>query len=267
MEERKKYILIVDDDEEIVTTARAKLERAGFKVEAAYNGEEALKKVGDRTPDLIVLDVVMPKMDGFAFYKTIKEYRELQNIPVIILTARANMRESFLVIGSDDFLAKPFDLDELQKRIEVVLDKKRQQAVSNYRQQRQKAEIIIAGADKALIEKAALDLEREGKAVGIAKTAEETIIRVLQDKPKVIFIDIDISTTPVDEVIKSLRSISAFRTMAIEIYTGKTNKDSATVDKTVRLCRLAGADEYLGVVSEENFAEFIKISLEKKEEM
>ena len=108
-----KKILIVDDETELVHMAKRKLERNGYEVNVAYNGEEALNKARKEDYDLIVTDVVMPVMDGFTFYKNLKDSKETADIPVIILTARSNLEESFRALGVADFLAKPFKTKDL----------------------------------------------------------------------------------------------------------------------------------------------------------
>ncbi|MBZ0165735.1 MAG: response regulator, partial [Candidatus Omnitrophica bacterium] len=116
-----KRILVVDDEADLVDMVKRKLERNGFQVEIAYNGREAIEKVGDQAFDLILTDVVMPVMDGFTFYKNLKDNPQTATIPVIILTARTNMEGSFRALGADDFLTKPFDGQELLLKIEGFL--------------------------------------------------------------------------------------------------------------------------------------------------
>jgi len=108
-----KNILIVDDEKDLLELAKRKLERSGYKVLTAENGEQGLEIVNNKNLDLIVTDIVMPIMDGYTFFKEVKKSKGAKNIPVIVLTARSSMEDSFRALGADEFLAKPFNANEL----------------------------------------------------------------------------------------------------------------------------------------------------------
>jgi DNA-binding response OmpR family regulator len=113
-------VLVVDDEKNIVQLARLYLNNEGFRVEAAYDGKQALDKARSLKPDLIVLDIMMPEMDGLT---VCKELRKTSNVPVIILTARGDDIDRIvgLEIGADDYMAKPFNPRELVARVKAVL--------------------------------------------------------------------------------------------------------------------------------------------------
>jgi len=112
-------ILIVDDEERILNFLSTKLKALGYGVLTASNGLEALEQAQAQEPDLIVLDLIMPKMDGF---ETLKELRSFSSVPVIILSAKGADVDKIkgLGLGADDYLQKPFNPDELVARIEAV---------------------------------------------------------------------------------------------------------------------------------------------------
>jgi two-component system KDP operon response regulator KdpE len=112
-------ILVVDDEERIVNFLRSKLKASGYEVLTAGNGVEGLEQVEAQEPDLIVLDLLMPKMDGL---EMLKELRSFSTLPVIILTAKGTDvdRIKGLQLGADDYLPKPFNPDELVARIETI---------------------------------------------------------------------------------------------------------------------------------------------------
>jgi DNA-binding response OmpR family regulator len=112
-------ILAVDDEERILNFLRSKLKASGYEVLTASNGLEGLEQAQAQEPDLIVLDLLMPKMDGL---EMLKELRSFSAVPVIILTAKGNDvdRIKGLQLGADDYLPKPFNPDELVARIEAV---------------------------------------------------------------------------------------------------------------------------------------------------
>jgi DNA-binding response OmpR family regulator len=116
---KKFCILLVDDEQRILTFLRTKLRLSGYEVITAGNGTEALEYVHAQEPDMVVLDILMPGMDGFT---TLKEIRTFSSVPIIILSARGSYEEKVkgLGLGADDYLAKPFNPDELLARIEAV---------------------------------------------------------------------------------------------------------------------------------------------------
>lgn len=119
-----KKILVVDDEKHIVRLVQVNLERAGYEVVTAYDGEEALQKVKQERPDLIVLDVMMPKMDGFEVMKHLKADPETKEIPVIMLTAKAQDADVFRgwKAGVDCYLTKPFNPLELLTFVKRIFE-------------------------------------------------------------------------------------------------------------------------------------------------
>ncbi|MCX6080691.1 MAG: response regulator transcription factor [Chloroflexi bacterium] len=115
-----KTILVVDDEERIRTLLQAYLTQEGFKVVTAANGKLALPVVDQEHPDLILLDIMMPEMDGYEFLRL---YSKNHNEPVILLTARLEESDKVvgLELGADDYVTKPFSLRELTARIRMVL--------------------------------------------------------------------------------------------------------------------------------------------------
>ena len=113
-------ILIVDDEKNIVQLARLYLGNEGFHVEEAYNGKQALEKARTVNPDLVVLDLMMPEMDGLS---VCRELRKTSSVPVIMLTARDDDVDKIvgLEVGADDYLTKPFNPRELVARVKAVL--------------------------------------------------------------------------------------------------------------------------------------------------
>jgi two-component system KDP operon response regulator KdpE len=112
-------VLIVDDEQRILLFLKSKLKISGYEVLTASNGLEALEQVQAQEPDLVVLDVVMPGMDGF---EALRQIRALSSVPVIILSAKEASVDKVrgLDLGADDYLAKPFSPDELVARIEAM---------------------------------------------------------------------------------------------------------------------------------------------------
>jgi len=116
-----KKILIIDDEPDLVTVLRARLESQKFAVVTAGDGVEGLKKVEEEHPDLIILDVLMPRMDGFTFILELKKNPETKMIPVIVLTAKEMMSDLFKLEGVPDYIVKPFNVEELLARVKKYI--------------------------------------------------------------------------------------------------------------------------------------------------
>jgi DNA-binding response OmpR family regulator len=116
--EERPLIIVIDDEESIRKLLSVNLRADGYQVATASNGEEALKLMGECEPDLIILDIMLPGLDGFQVLNLI---RQRSSVPVIVLTARteeAALRDS-LLLGADDYMEKPFSLFELAARIKA----------------------------------------------------------------------------------------------------------------------------------------------------
>jgi len=118
-----KIILVVDDEKDIVQLIRYNLEREGFKVESASDGNEALKRANEIKPDLILLDIMLPGKDGYEVMKSLNQNEKTANIPVIFLTAKSAEFDEVLglELGADDYIVKPISPRKLVSRIRAVL--------------------------------------------------------------------------------------------------------------------------------------------------
>ncbi len=120
-----KKILVVDDEPQIVALLGSRLKTHGYNVVTAQTGAEALKKVKDEKPDLLVLDVMMPPPNGFQVCRTLKDDPEFKNIPIVLLTAKAAESDQFwgLESGADAYVTKPYNPKELLTQIQALLEK------------------------------------------------------------------------------------------------------------------------------------------------
>ena len=115
-----KRVLVVDDEKLIVKGIRFSLEQDGMEVDCAYDGEEALEKVKNGTYDIVLLDVMLPKLTGF---EVCQQIREFSGVPVVMLTAKGDDMDKILGLdyGADDYITKPFHIAVLESRIQAVL--------------------------------------------------------------------------------------------------------------------------------------------------
>ena len=113
-------VLVVDDEKLIVKGIRFSLEQDGMEVECAYDGEEALKLATENAYDMILLDLMLPKMDGFEVCQRIREF---SNVPIVMLTAKGDDMDKILGLeyGADDYITKPFNILEVKARIKAIM--------------------------------------------------------------------------------------------------------------------------------------------------
>jgi DNA-binding response OmpR family regulator len=146
-----KTIMVVDDEKRLVSLVESYLTQEGYRVVTAYNGAEALTVAQKEKPDLIILDVMMPEMDGYEF---MRRHRAEANTPIILLTARVDDEEKVigLEVGADDYITKPFRPRELMARVKAVLRRVGE---------REPAAKVLKAAD--------IVLDREGRTVKVGE--------------------------------------------------------------------------------------------------
>lgn len=119
-----KKILVVDDEESVVQLIQLQLKFEGFQVVTAFDGMEALEKIAEAKPDLVVLDIMMPRVDGWVVCHSIKSNLETKNIRIIILSARTQLMakvKGLYIYQAEVYMTKPFDLDDLSGNINKLL--------------------------------------------------------------------------------------------------------------------------------------------------
>ena len=137
-----KRVLVVDDEKLIVKGIRFSLEQEGMKVDCAYDGEEALKLAKENIYDILLLDVMLPKYDGFEVCRQIREYSD---VPIIMLTAKGDDMDKILGLeyGADDYITKPFNILEVKARIKAILRR-----IGRKKTEREDDKIIVKGEMK-----------------------------------------------------------------------------------------------------------------------
>jgi len=120
-----KKILIVDDEVDLVETVRFSLETEGYQVLVSYNGEDALNQARKESPDLILLDLMLPKLDGYKVCRLLKFDDRYKHIPILMLTAKTQEKDMALGMetGANEYITKPFEMDDLLKKVKTYLSK------------------------------------------------------------------------------------------------------------------------------------------------
>lgn len=206
-----KTIMVVDDEKRLVSLVESYLAQEGYRVVTAYNGKEALSVAQKENPDLIVLDVMMPEMDGYEF---MRKHRSERNTPIIMLTARVDDDEKVigLEVGADDYMTKPFRPRELVARVRALLRRAGDKEPSAK---------IIKAAD--------IVLDRDGRTVKVAEDfvsltpSEFDILAALMTSPGRVYSRLDLL-----DIIQGIRYEGYERTIDTHIKNlrGKIEKSA-----------------------------------------
>ena len=166
-------ILVVDDEESLAEFVCRALRQQGYKTVCAFDGDSALSLIYEELPDLVILDLMLPLMDGWEICRRVKSDTETKHIPILMLTARSSAEDVVqgLDLGADDYMRKPFPLDELLARVRVLLRRTQQQADIR--------KIIENGAFKLdTVEKEYSILEVLARRMGHTVSREELLRRI-----------------------------------------------------------------------------------------
>lgn len=174
----KQRVLVVDDEKLIVKGIRFSLEQDGMEVCCAYDGEEALQYAKEQEFDIILLDVMLPKVDGFSVCRQIREF---SNVPIIMLTAKGDDMDKILGLdyGADDYMTKPFNILEVKARMKAIL--------------RRVAAVSQEGENPEMIEVKDMKLDQQGKRVYISgkeinlTTKEFDVLELLVQNPNRVY--------------------------------------------------------------------------------
>ena len=122
----KKRILVIEDEKNMADLVVQVLQKEGYEVDAAYDGEEGLNKIKATKPDIVLLDIVLPKLDGRDLLKKAKQDEDIKHIPIVVLSGRSEQwdRDIGLELGADEYIEKPLEIVKLLRQIKNVLKKR-----------------------------------------------------------------------------------------------------------------------------------------------
>lgn len=256
-----KQILIVDDNADFIDSARLALKKRGYQILTASNGTRGLELVEKELVDLIITDVMMPEIDGFEFYKKLKINPLSVSIPVIVISIRGSMEDSFRAIGVDDFLHKPFTLEQMISKIEAVFKRTAQLELENKPELiDQSHRTILAIGNKNHVQEKMCEVTKEsGYTIDTATTVAEAISKINKLTPKIIFIDIHFNEISAPELVNTLRCLPACKHKPIVGYGEIKHTVSAEGEKNLETISIitdfihAGANQYMGPYDDYNF--------------
>jgi len=220
-------ILVVDDEDKIRNFLKIRLERTGYEVATAANGREGIESVIKRKPDLIITDVMMPDVDGYKMYKALKSEPSTAGIPIIILSERSEMGNTFVAMGATCFLPKPFDIDEMLMKVSLLLigigdvdinelnEKLKEIQQNEGEENNGKGRIIVASEKNEIFEACVDKLQAKGCEVLKAVKAEDLIIKACSFNPDLIVCEVELGEVSSYDIIKILKKISNLKSKII----------------------------------------------------
>jgi DNA-binding response OmpR family regulator len=194
------HVLVADDDAWILRMVATVLEKRGYSVETAVDGEDALKRALARTPDLLITDVMMPKLDGWALVRQLRSHSALAMLPVIFLTALSSEDDRIrgFRLGADDYVSKPFRFEELDLRVTKTL-RRMQQATQEVREQigasSIRGDLSQVGLSSLLI---LVEMERKTGLLQLRAPANGLTAQILVREGRVVHARLDQQDEPVD---------------------------------------------------------------------
>lgn len=281
-----KKILIVDDEEDMISMMETRLSANGFEVISASDGLKALAKVKKEKPDMIISDVLMPNMDGFAFCKELKKDPSMAQIPVLILTARGKMVDTFHVMGIDDFLVKPFEANQLLERVNQALHLGPVASVTETQPANVSASaaapvlaagspagpspnlkrILVAGSSKVILE-AINNYLTERQCLSMTCTdILKAVNQLTLFKPDVLVTEVLIGDKPAKELILKVKNSKELKKIPILAicFVDKEDKSVSVaqrtrdVDVAKNMCLEAGVTECLREFEEQSFRKLLE---------
>ena len=254
-------ILMVEEEVRTVAKAQERLSHSGFEMFSAFDGHHGFQIAKNKIPDLIITDATMPVMSGFEFCKAIQLDEDTKSIPIIVMTEKHRMEDSFIFLGIKDFLSKPISMDELEGAVRKRL------TLSN-NMQMLKTKILING--RAEILSCCQQLLKDNTQWGEYYTYNnDTLLRdAIKYSPDVILIDLLMPGETADEMIKKLKSVPELKNTVILTYytSASTSRDPFAAQAQMievqymkRMTAEAGAKEYLGPFNPVTFLNLIDI--------
>src|SRR3989344_5328862 len=228
----QKTILVIDDEIDLQQLVKIALKTKGYAIETANNGLEGLVKLETLKPDLIILDMNMPKMGGLEFYQKISDKLNQPKYPVLVLTARANMEQLFREFNIDGFMAKPFEVDELLEEVDTIIKKKSGIAKTiRVSEGQQPPKVCVAENDEQAFNKIGSAFLSAGYMVNPARSGTEAIERIAATVPEIAVIKLGLVDISGDIVIGKLKRMAKTQDVKFILYTERTAEKTIITEK------------------------------------
>ena len=247
MSEQKNKILVIDDEPDLREMVGYQFQARGFEVFTAEDGLMGLERLKEITPDLIILDMNMPRMGGLEFYQKICGADNKPKYPVLVLTARANLEQLFKELAVNGFMTKPFEIDLLIKEGETIIKKnKRIGPLSVERDLTKPRSIFVAEDDSEAFKKISIALLEAEYKVDSAKSGTLAIEKMMMTPPDVALVKLGLKDISGDIVAMRLKNLSKTSDVKVILYTPKSDQTNfAIVRKIGEKEGIAATVEYI----------------------
>lgn len=199
-------ILVIDDNAKTLHFIESVLKTNGYEVVTALSGESAFKAINIQRPDLIVSDLEMPEMDGFMFYKKLKDDPLISDIPFMIMTEREKMEDPFRVLGVNGFIVKPFRPDDLVAKVRsILLIDDNGKPFGKERENTPPPKIFVIGTEKFILDEMTHHAQNAGYTIVTTLSQDETIDAAIKFQPDIIFCDVQLKDISPRPIVSDLR--------------------------------------------------------------
>lgn len=269
MPDIKKKILLVEDEGPSRELLATQLKDAGYVILQAHDGQEAFMIAQENVPDLIIADALMPVMDGAQLLKKLRATFFGKNIPILVLSARATMRDYFEAMGVDGFMSKPYTPEHLLTQLDQIFTQRRQN-----KQTEAAKRIMVVGNDSGCVDNIMELFRKEGYHMDCVPFSDQVISKAVMFLPHVLIIEAEMAGIPVDENIRILRQMPQFKKIPILIYSflqeSKLKKEEVhqkeiNIAIAVKDCLEKGATEYIGKFNKDDFVSQVGKYLKRAE--
>lgn len=228
----KKTILVIDDAVEVTKILKFHLAKK-YNVLEAHDGEEGLKKIYDQHPDLAILDINMPKMDGIAVYNRLSAATGKPLLPVIILTVREELGKLFKDMDVDGFVTKPFDIENILKEVDTVMAKRYGLPETEaLKQSLGQKKVLIVESDPSVFNQITVAFLNAGYTVYSTRSGMGAIEKIITDLPDLIVIKLGLPDISGDLVCVKLKQMPKTMDIPFVLYAPKKSElDRAVVNK------------------------------------
>ncbi len=228
----QKVILLIDDEVNLQQLMKITLNSKKYHVETANNGLEGLAKLETTKPDLIILDMNMPKMGGLEFYQRICDGKDRPKYPVLVLTARANMEQLFKQLNIDGFMAKPFEIADMLNEVETIIKKRSNAGVKTTSLGvREPRKVCIVENNPETLNKIGSVFLSAGYMVNPAQNGTEGIERIACNVPDVALVNLGLADISGDMVILKLKMMAKTQDIKYILYTEKSAERASIAQK------------------------------------
>ncbi|MDE2027135.1 MAG: response regulator [Candidatus Omnitrophica bacterium] len=243
-----KTILVIDDEVNLQTMVKMTLQTRQYNVVLAGNGLEGLEQLKTVKPDLIILDMNMPKMGGLEFYQRICEDNR-PKYPVLVLTARANMEQLFKQFNIDGFMSKPFEIEDLLKEVDTIIAKNSGIKITTTGSRETRKVCIVENNQEVLNQIGGAFLSA-GYTVNPARNGVDGIERIANTVPDIALVKLGLVDIAGDMVITKLKNMAKTRDVKYILYTEKSPEKTAIARK---IGQKEGVDRFVEFTSPKDF--------------